>query len=188
MTAVSAYRDDATLVQACLDKNEQAWNALVDRYGSLVYSISLHYGLTAGEADDVFQNVFITAYRRLSTLKSEKSLTAWLATITRREALHVAQAQTPHDDLHEGMEDDSSRLTETIHQWERRQLIQQGLNQLEARCRELLTLLFFETAPLRYEQIARRLGIPVGSIGPYRARCFSKLEKILISLGIDSII
>ena len=179
------YRDDAALIQACLKRDEKAWSEFVERYSELVYSIPLHYGLSAGEADDVFQNVFSTAFRRLSTLKNEKSLTAWLITITRRESLRIAKSQSYHGELDETIEDNSSNVVEQVQQWERRQMIQQALKKLEPRCRELLTLLFFESSPLRYEQIAERLGIPVGSIGPYRARCFKKLEKVLKDMGFD---
>jgi hypothetical protein len=47
------------------------------------------------------------------------------------------------------------------------------------RCRDLLIALFLEDPPPRYEQICERLRIPIGSIGPTRARCLRKLQELL---------
>jgi DNA-directed RNA polymerase specialized sigma24 family protein len=54
---------------------------------------------------------------------------------------------------------------------------------IDERCRELLHLLFYSAELPSYDEIARRSGVPVGSIGPTRARCFRKLEKALAELG-----
>lgn len=62
----------------------------------------------------------------------------------------------------------------------------QCLERLDPRCRELITALFLESAQMTYEKLAKRLGVPLGSIGPTRARCFKKLETIMLKLGIDA--
>ena len=178
-------RSDAELIQACLDKDETAWKELVERYGRLVYSIPLRYGLTPADADDVFQNVFTIVLRRLSSLRNQASLTAWLITITQRESQRLGKGIQPHDELDETLEDASTPPPDQVQLWERQHLVHQTLNQLDPRCRELLTALFLETATVSYEKIAKRLGIPLGSIGPTRARCFKKLESIMTSMGID---
>jgi DNA-directed RNA polymerase specialized sigma24 family protein len=61
-----------------------------------------------------------------------------------------------------------------------------ALKHLEARCRELLMALFLESATPSYEELSKRLDIPVGSIGPTRARCFKKLEDKLVEIGFDA--
>jgi hypothetical protein len=57
---------------------------------------------------------------------------------------------------------------------------------LGGRCQELLSTLFLEPGEPSYEAIAERLDMTLGSIGPTRARCFKKLEKILVELGLDT--
>ncbi|MER3408303.1 MAG: hypothetical protein C4292_06150, partial [Nitrososphaera sp.] len=106
--ASSLYRSDTDLIQACLNKDENAWKELVERYGRLVYSIPLRYGLSPADADDVFQNVFTIVLRRLSSLRNQSSLTAWLITITQRESQRVGKGNQPHDELDERLEDDGT--------------------------------------------------------------------------------
>ena len=55
----------------------------------------------------------------------------------------------------------------------------EALAQLGDRCQDLLRTLYFENPTPRYAEISRRLGMPVGSIGPTRARCLEKLERRL---------
>ncbi|MES4787530.1 MAG: sigma-70 family RNA polymerase sigma factor, partial [Nitrospiraceae bacterium] len=81
---------------------------MVERYGRLVYSIPLRYGLSPADADDVFQNVFTIVLRRLSSLRNQSSLTAWLITITQRESQRVGKGNQPHDELDERLEDDGT--------------------------------------------------------------------------------
>ncbi|HYN88697.1 MAG TPA: sigma factor, partial [Ardenticatenaceae bacterium] len=74
----SVYRSDPALIQACINGDQSGWNELVDRYGRLVYSIPQRYGLSATDADDVFQNVFTIVLRRLESLRDQTRLSAWL--------------------------------------------------------------------------------------------------------------
>ena len=63
-------------------------------------------------------------------------------------------------------------------------LLRLSLDQLDARCHGLLSMLFADDEDRPpYEQIALRLDMPVGSIGPTRARCLSKLRTLLARAG-----
>ena len=180
------YKNDVSLIQACIDGEDTAWRELVERYGRLVYSISLRYGLSSIDADDVFQNVFTIVFNQLSRLRDQKVLVAWLITITWREARRVAKHTPKQSDLDEDMEDNQSPPLDQLQRWEQQHMVHQALGQLESPCRELLTILFLETPTPSYEEIAKRLGMPIGSIGPTRARSFKKLETILVSMGFDA--
>jgi RNA polymerase sigma factor (sigma-70 family) len=177
------YSSDTELVDACLKEDEKAWNELVARYGRLVYSIPRRHGLSVADADDVFQNVFAIVLKRLGSLQNRKSLAAWLITITSRETWHFSTRRRPTQELDEEMADDKDLPPDQAQQWERRQIVWQALEQLGNPCRELLTALFLIPDPASYAQIARKLKIPVGSIGPTRARCFKKLEALLVTMG-----
>ena len=59
------------------------------------------------------------------------------------------------------------------------QAVRQSVESLPERCRELLTMLFYQSDNYSYVEIARRMDMPVPSVGPTRARCLQKLKKLL---------
>lgn len=179
-------RSDPELVRACLDGDEKAWKELVDRYGRLVYSIPRRHGLSPADADEVFQNVFTNVLRQLGSLRDRKLLAAWLIAIAHRESQRVGKRVLATAELDESMMDDEPSPVDRVQNWEREYLVRHAVEQMDPRCRELLGALFLESDKPSYQQIAARLGISVGSIGPIRARCFKKLETILESLGFRS--
>lgn len=176
---------DHDLIQACLSGNEKAWKELVQRYSRLVYSVALRNGLSAADADDVFQNVFIIAYRHLRDLRDHKLLAAWLIRITHRECLRLRKRGKIADELSDDLPDSDSLPDDQVATWEFQHHVRQALTKIDASCRKLITALFLDPQKPSYQEIAKALGIPVGSIGPNRARCFKKLESILIKMGIE---
>lgn len=177
---------DPALVQSCLAGDERAWEELVDRYGRLVYAIPRRMGLSETDAQDVFQNVFASLLRHLAHLRDQTRLSAWLITTARRESWRIGRAAGRHAELDETMADNAPAAFDDVVRWEREQSVRQAMRRLDDRCRELLGVLFLEPATPSYEAIAARLGMPVGSIGPTRARCFKKLDAILRELGVDA--
>jgi len=182
-----AHGDDATLIQACLDGDEQAWENLVHRYAALVYSIPRRLGLSAADADDVMQIVFTIAFRRLNSLKNRECLAAWLVTIARRECLHYVKRTPEHEGLVEEIVDGGIHLSAEVEQQQRRVLVHQALSMLDPNSQKLLSALFLEWPTPSYETIAKRLGMAVGNIGPARARCLKKLETLLHQIDADSL-
>jgi RNA polymerase sigma factor (sigma-70 family) len=179
------YRSDPTLIQACLDGDETAWNELVERYGRLVYSIPRRYGFSDTDADDIFQNVFTIVLRRLDSLRDQTRLSAWLITTTQRECWRLSKRMKNSDELDETIVDARAAPPEQVQRWERQHLVREALSQLDPRCQELLTALFLDNTNPSYEEVAGRLDMAVGSIGPTRARCFKRLEAILVKMGLD---
>lgn len=186
--AEPTHGSDPALVHACLDGDETAWETLVERYGRLVYAIARRSGVSAEDADDVFQVVFTTLFRRLPGLRDQTRLSSWLITTTHRESWRVARAgraAAQTDEVDDNLADGDEPPAEEVLRAEREQLVRQALGQLDDRCRDLLSALFLETAAPSYEAIGARLQMPVGSIGPTRARCFRKLETVLRDLGLE---
>ena len=178
--------DDAKLVEACLEGVSEAWDEVVDRFGRLVYSIPRRYGLSDADADDVFQTVFAILYERLGQLRDRSRLSAWLIRTTHRECYRVGKRSGRYVDLDRVIENVSEPQDDDLETWETRHLVRQALRQLGGRCESLLTALFLAPGQPRYDTIAEQLGMKIGSIGPTRARCFEKLEKILIELGLPA--
>lgn len=177
-------REDSELVQACLAGDADAWNELVERFGRLVYSIPRRYGLNSADGDDVFQSVFTLLHRRLAALRDPSRLSSWLITTTHRECWRVGKKSGGYAQLDERIADVSTPQDDELVQWERQQIVQQSLAELGGPCERLLRALFIQKTEPKYDEVSASLGIPIGSIGPQRARCFKKLEAILRRRGI----
>ncbi len=179
------HQNDPELIQSCLDGRQGAWDELVDRYGRLVYSIPRRYGFCDADADDVFQNVFTIMYRKLDTVRDHARLASWLIRVTHRQCYRVGKQSGRYVQLDEMIQDVGEPSEPEAAQWERQQIVREALDRLGGRCQQLLTALFLASGKLDYEAIADQLGMKVGSIGPTRARCFEKMEKILREMGLE---
>lgn len=176
-------RDDKALIESCLAGDQAAWNELVDRFGRLVYSIPRKIGMSAADADDVFQAVFGIVHRRLETLRDQTRLPAWIIRTTYRECWRAKKFYKSTPKLNDVSEPSDAELDDAVVKLETQHAVRQGLTMLDEKCRGLLEALFFTMPDAPYEEIAANLGMPIGSIGPTRARCFKKLETILLKLG-----
>lgn len=181
----SDERSDAELLQACLAGDQRAWSALVERYHRLVFSIGLRQGLTPDDSADVVQNVFTIVLRRLETIQDHNRFAAWLITTTKRETWRLQRHNLPTAELEVfELVDDHPLPEDEVMAWERATLVRSAVNRLNDTCRELVSALFFNQRSPSYTELAERLRMPIGSIGPTRARCFRKLVIELINVGV----
>jgi len=190
-------RDDPVvtgLVTRARNGDKQAWDALVERYAPLIWSICRRHGLDYADAEDVAQSVWLMLVNRLGTLRDPAALPGWLATTTRRECGRVLRATRGSHDA--GRAPDAETIPDgqaiTAEQEllaaERHVALREALAHLPVCCQQLIALLI-EDPPISYAEISARLGIPVGSIGPNRGRCLDKLRRhpaIAALIGIDS--
>jgi len=184
----SRHASDPALIQGCLRGDEQAWSDLVERYTNLIFSVARRNGLSPEDSDDVVQTVFTIVLRRLEALQDQTRLSSWLITTTYRESWRVARQTPGHDVLPDPgtLVDHGARPETEVMAWEEAHEVHLALSRIDDRCRELLTALFLEAEPPTYEEIADRLDMRVGSIGPTRTRCFRKLEAELRAIGIEA--
>jgi RNA polymerase sigma factor (sigma-70 family) len=169
----------------CLSGDQAAWKALVNRYARLVYSIPQRYGFPAQDADDIFQNVFTIAYQQLASLRDQKLLAAWLITITRRQCQRMYKSTRATVELPESLTDPSTSTSQDMMIWEIEHLVHDAILQLDPQSQKLVQSLFLDPQSPSYAEIAASLNIPVGSIGPYRARCLKKLATILEAMDVE---
>ena len=176
---------DRRLVATCLRGEEEAWSALVGKYKNLIYAIALRYGASSHEAADVFQAVWLDAYSELGRLRNRGSVRAWLISVTRNKCYHAMRKKRRLAARMAGSSDHLEadlRLAVdpvAIEDLERDQLVREAVGRLPPRCRELVRLLFYEDPPIPYKEVARRLGLAIGSIGFIRGRCLEKLQRSL---------
>ena len=166
---------DVQLVQACMEGDETAWALLIRRYQRLIYSVSGAICRKPEDAADVFQQVCLEWYRVLGQLRDVQSLPAWLITITRRLAYRnlSASRNTELSDQFDGLIERRIRNIELEH------TIETLMERMPDRCRRLLTLLYLDVEEPSYIEVAQAMNMPVSSVGPTRARCLSKLRKLL---------
>ena len=177
---------DEQLIAACRAGDKEAWQALVQRYSRLVYTIPARYGLTPAEIEDVYQNVWMSLLQNLAQLRQPERVSAWLVTTARRQCWEqrrhpdythtftVAPEAIPADNWVEAM-----TTEEIVTRYEQHETLRQALSRLGEFCRQLLHLLYYAIHHPTYSEIAAELKISTGSIGPMRARCLAKLRQLM---------
>jgi RNA polymerase sigma factor (sigma-70 family) len=183
---------DAELVERCRAGNQAAWNTLVRRFQRLIYTVPRRAGLSEDQAADVFQIVFSRLFEHLDRLGDPSRVQAWLVTTAKRESLRVLELSrrvvdlTPAGDEEDDGSDPLDRFAsnsplpeELLSELQQQDRLREAVSQLDDRSRQFIELLFLQEEPLPYSEIAARLGIAEGSIGPTRARCLDKLRTVL---------
>jgi RNA polymerase sigma factor (sigma-70 family) len=170
------------LVIRARNGDSQAWDALVERYAPLVWSICRRYRLGSADAEDVNQSVWLALVDQLAALREPAALPGWLATTTQREcgrilrAAHGPQIAWYVPDAENIPDEQAVTAEEELLLAERNAALREAFADLPPGCQQLIALLI-EDPPVSYADISAKLGIPVGSIGPSRARCLAKLRR-----------
>ena len=164
----------AALVSSALAGTPATWERLVRRHEPLLRTIGRQYRLAPHDLDDAMQSTWLDAFRKLGTLREPAALPAWLATTMRRQCLRTLQRHLGEVLVCELAEHGSAPdpLTQVLAA-ERRAALAGALDRLPARHRALIAQLGVEN----YAQASARLGMPIGSIGPIRARALARLER-----------
>ncbi len=181
---VKPMRNDPVtdLVARARSGDKQAWDALVERYAPLIWSICRRHQLSEADADDAGQNVWLQLVYHLDTVRDPAALPGWLATTTRRECRRVlrtapgsyAAGYVP--DVENIPDAQAKTADQELLAAERHAALREALLDLSPFSQQLLVLLI-QDPPVPYAEISARLGIPVGSIGPCRSRCLEKLRR-----------
>lgn len=182
---------DADLVRACRAGDQGAWSTLVRRYQRLVYTVPRRAGLPDEAAADVFQTAFQRLFEHLDRIEDTSRVRAWLVTTAKRETLRLlaerqrvaefpaGAADAPDEDPLARLPDPAPLQDEQLAALQELHRVREAVDRLDPRARQFVELLFLQDEPLPYAEIARRLGIPEGSIGPTRARALAKLRKLM---------
>ena len=174
------------LVTRARNGERSAWEALVERYSPLVWSICRRWQLDRTDAEDVGQAVWLRLLEHLDYLRDPAALPGWLATTTRRECYQVQDAAYRSayrqafgesvPDLEDLPDRQSPTADDELIAAERQAALREAFQDLPPDCQHLLALLIADP-PVPYAEISSRLGIAVGSIGPYRSRSLDRLRR-----------
>ena len=167
------------LVRRAAAGDKAAWSPLVERYQSLVWSIARSYRLSGDDASDVVQTTWLRLVEHLDRIRDPDAVGSWLATTARNECLaHLRRRGRQGVSLEVVPEvaDSGAAPGEGVLARERDAELWAALRHISERCRQLLRILASDPPP-SYQEVGDALGMPVGSIGPTRARCLNKLRQ-----------
>lgn len=178
----------ADLMRSAAEGDEAAWKAIVARYSGLLWHVVRAHRLDDAEAADVVQTAWVRLVEHLERIREPESVGAWLATTARRESLRVlrrAGRERPTDDgapleIEDWPEAGPEARALAV---EVNRVLWRCVDELPERCRTLVRLLMADP-PLTYEEISAILDMPIGSIGPTRARCLERLRRSIERTGI----
>jgi RNA polymerase sigma factor (sigma-70 family) len=136
----------ADLVASARNGDKQAWDALVERFAPLIWSICRRHGLGDADTEDVGQNVWLKLVDQLGTLRVPAALPGWLATTTRRECGRILRAaprahETGHMGDTQAIPDDHAQTAEKeLLAAERHAALREALTHLPPCCQQLIAL------------------------------------------------
>jgi RNA polymerase sigma factor (sigma-70 family) len=180
----------ARLVRAAADGDSGAWKVIVERFSGLVWAVARGHCPNSADAADVFQTTWLRLVEHLDRFANPEHVGSWLATTARRESFRVARTSTrtlpaADDSLvsfghveHHSPEQAVLEAEQAMLDSQRTRQVWHAFRELPARCQQLLRVLM-ATPPPSYAEVAAGLDMPIGSIGPSRARCLDRLRQML---------
>jgi RNA polymerase sigma factor (sigma-70 family) len=178
------------LVGAAAGGDVAAWEELVDHFASLVWAVARSFQLEPADASDVSQVTWLRLVEHLERIQEPDRVGAWLVTTARRECLRLLRLRgrtipsgdgTDLDPVDTDTPEPSHRVTTA----ERDAVLWRALEAISERCQQLLRILMADPPP-SYEDIGAALDMPIGSIGPTRARCLERLRREALRRGITA--
>lgn len=148
----------------------------------MMWAVARSYRLPQQSAADVVQDAWLRLVEHLADIREPARVGGWLATTTRREALRVITAKRHEDVRGIGLLDRADPLADgpddVVIRVEEYEALHAALRMLPAHQARLLRLLSLEPRP-SYAEVAAALDMPIGSIGPTRARALGRLRVLL---------
>ena len=172
---------DRDLIRGCREGRVGAWRRLLEKYERLVFSVPRKYGLSTDDAADVTQLTFTILVQSMDRLPEDSKLGGWLTTVARRHTWRLLERNRRQGIGRHAVLDENitGGGTEPIESWELGEWLHQGLSMIGQSCRNLLFALYLDPGQPSYAEVAKRMGMAVGSVGPTRIRCLERLRRVL---------
>jgi RNA polymerase sigma factor (sigma-70 family) len=178
------------LVEEAKGANPQAWTELVSRFGMMIAATGRRYRLTPADVAELQQTTWLRLVENIHRVEQPERLGGWLATTARRESLHLLRRSSRYcsgaDQMLANMPD--THLPEPDARpiaGEREIVLRSAWEKLQPRCQEILSRLVADE-PVGYKDLSSLLQMPVGSIGPTRARCLQHLRRLVEEEGVTA--
>lgn len=161
--------------------DKAAWNDIVESFSKLVWSVANAHRLGPADAAEVTQTTWVRLIEHIDRIANPERLGGWLATTARRESLRVLRLRGREsltgNELAAADLDLFPAPESAVLERDRNRQLWAAFGQLSARCQAILQLVVLLAPP--YIEVANALGMPIGSIGPTRARCLQQLRRQL---------
>lgn len=188
MSISTDVRNESTttdLLFAARSGDGSAWEQIVKRYARLVRSIAAEFRLQESDAADVAQNTWLRLLAYGGTIRDPEKLGSWLATTARREASALLRRSRPEvasESAGDGVAAGDPSPEDVVVAAETAAGVRRAAGGLNDRQRLLVNALFYQSPIISYDEVARRTGLPVGSIGPTRIRTLKRLHRTLVGM------
>ncbi|MBW0130355.1 sigma-70 family RNA polymerase sigma factor [Pseudonocardia oceani] len=179
-------QDTTDLVRAAAAGVPGAWDELVRRYTPLLRSRTRGFRLQEADALDVAQATWLRLAENLHRIHTPEHLAGWLATVVSRECIRLLRHGSrtiPADEPLATAADPRPGPEDVVVDADTCAALRTALDALPARRRALVAALFLDDRR-PYVEIARDLGMAVGSLGPTRARTLTELRRLLDGAGV----
>jgi RNA polymerase sigma factor (sigma-70 family) len=169
--------DVGPLVAAAAAGDQRAWSSLVRRFEPVVRGVAHGYRLDERDVQDVAQVVWLRLWENVGSIREPRAVPGWIVTTTRHECARVLRGLrrlVPVGDAAADAPAEAADPDDGLLRAETAAAVRRGLAELSPTQRRLLELLASEP-DLSYREIGGLLNMPVGSIGPTRARGLARL-------------
>ena len=175
--------EDGYLIDKCLNGEKAAFGFLVDKYKESIYAFAWDMLQNFHDAEDITQEAFIKAYRKLHTLKRWDNFLWWLRSITYNlcKDLIRKRAKRPDREFIEEQNQETLDISASIHSYQegqRREALHEALDSLPEMYREVLTLHYL--GGMQCREIAQFLGKSTNTISQYLSRARAKLKQEML--------
>jgi len=175
--------NDAELVRQVQEGNVFAFEVLVKRYQGRLHSFVVHLVSDTHAADDVVQESFISLYKTIDRVDTTRPFSTYVFSIARNQAISYLRSrkkQVPLEDI--VLADDDGLMYEDIMAAEREHIVTRALDRLEEKYRKVIRLYYFDD--LSYEEIGRKMRLPVNTVRTHLFRAKRSLRKIFVKENI----
>lgn len=197
VTMHEVAREDEQLVEEALGGNALSFQLLVERYQERVFALARHYTKSPVEVEDIAQDTFLKAYRRLDSFQRQSSFSTWLYRIAVNTALDFLKrtGRSPVQAVEDpelsaaatqGRAGSGSTLATpdaNLRREELARITQRVLEELPEIFRTVLVLREFEDMP--YQEMAEVLGISIGTVESRLFRARARFKEALLRLYPD---
>jgi RNA polymerase sigma factor (sigma-70 family) len=183
-----AQESPGDLLRLAAKGHQEAWTEMVRRFDPMIKSIARRTGLNGADAADVSQETWVRLARHIERIREPEQVRGWLACTARRESLRMAVAASRQVPVAEPIDRDTpservmSGAADEALAYQLEPEMVEALSRLTPVGRRVVGLLI-SNADLSYEEIAARLGIPMGSVGPTRQRALQLLRRQMSTTG-----
>lgn len=167
--------------------DERAWDELVTHYGRMLRTVAFRMRMRSCDVEDATQTTWLALRENIHTIRDPERVGAWLCCVMRRRCLRmlIQQRRERLDDRPDewAVPDGPAPPSDAVPVDEAVAVLWGYVDRLPDRERIVLRTLFDGTDH-SYRDVARRLSMPVGSVGPVRMRALKRLSALLAEAGI----